>query len=55
MRQETGSLKAAWANPDIASIFRRYVLASQKRLLENGYKVRFGQDQIRPVRQGYAS
>ena len=55
MRQETGSLKAAWANPDIASIFRRYMLASQKRLLENGYKVRFGQDQIRAVRQKYAS
>jgi hypothetical protein len=55
MRRESGSFKAAWANPDIASIFRRYVLASQARLLESGYTVRFGQDQIRPIRERCSS
>jgi hypothetical protein len=55
MRQESSSFKAAWANPEIASIFRRYLLASQARLLENGYTVRFGQGQIHPIRQPYAA
>jgi hypothetical protein len=54
MRHEISSFKAAWANPEIASIFRRYLLASQARLLENGHSVRFGQGQIRPIRQPYA-
>lgn len=55
MRQKIGSLKKDWTNPEIASIFRRYILASQARLLESGHTVRFGQDQVQPIRQRYGS
>jgi hypothetical protein len=55
MVQQTGSYKSAWVNPDRASIFRRYLLASQARLLDQGFVVRLGQEQIRPVRDSYPS
>jgi uncharacterized protein (DUF362 family) len=41
--------KATWSDPDIASVLRRYLLASQARLLEAGFTVRFGHEAIRPI------
>lgn len=44
---ETWKLDAA--DPDRDSVFRRYVLAAQARLLEAGYPVRFGQEELQLV------
>jgi hypothetical protein len=44
---ETWKLDAA--DPDRDSVFRRYVLAAQARLLEAGYPVRFGQEGLQLV------
>ena len=49
MRQAAKADKAVWSDPDAASVFRHYLLASQARLLEAGYTARFGQQAILPI------
>jgi uncharacterized protein (DUF362 family) len=49
LRRAAKADKAAWSDPDAASVVRQYLLASQARLLEAGYTVRFGQGSIRPI------
>lgn len=49
MRRAAQVDKATWSDPDVASVLRRYLLASQARLLEAGHTVRFGQEAIQPV------
>jgi hypothetical protein len=49
MRQTAQASRAIWSDPDAASVLRHYLLASQARLLEAGYTVRFGQAAIRTV------
>ncbi|MBI1882402.1 MAG: DUF362 domain-containing protein [Chloroflexi bacterium] len=41
--------RVAWSDPDAASVLRSYLLASQARLLEAGYTVRFGYEAIQSV------
>lgn len=51
MRRAAKADKAVWSDPDAASVFRHYLLASQARLLEAGYTARFGQQAILPIIQ----
>lgn len=49
MKRAAKADKATWSDPDAPSVLRGYLLASQARLLEAGYTVRFGPDAIRPL------
>jgi hypothetical protein len=49
LRHAAKADKAVWSDPDAASVFRHYLLASQARLLEAGYTARFGQQAILPI------
>lgn len=49
MKRAAKADQIIWSDPDASSVFRRYLIASQTRLLEAGYAVRFGQDAFRPV------
>jgi hypothetical protein len=49
MRHTAEDGKAIWSDPDAASVLRHYLLASQARLLEAGYTVRFGEESVRAV------
>jgi hypothetical protein len=49
MKRAAKADKATWSDPDAPSVLRGYLLASQARLLEAGYTVRFGLDAIRPI------
>jgi len=49
MKRDAKADKAVWSDPDAASVLRHYLLASQARLLEAGYTVRFGQEAITAV------
>jgi hypothetical protein len=49
MRHTAGDGKAIWSDPETASVLRHYLLASQARLLEAGYTVRFGEESVHAV------
>jgi uncharacterized protein (DUF362 family) len=49
LKQATQAERMTWSDPDAASVLRNYLLASQARLLEAGYTVRFGSEAIQPV------
>ncbi len=49
LKQAHQAERIAWSDPDSASILRSYLLASQARLLEAGYTVRFGHESIQPI------
>lgn len=46
LRKAHGSSKAAWSDPDIGSVLRRYLLAAQTHLLEAGHTVRLGEESV---------
>lgn len=46
LRKAHGSGKAAWSDPDIGSVFRRYLVAAQAHLLEAGHVVRLGEGSV---------
>lgn len=46
LRKVHGSGKAAWSDPDIGSVFRRYLVAAQAHLLEAGHMVRLGEGSV---------
>jgi uncharacterized protein (DUF362 family) len=49
MKRAAKADQIIWSDPDAPSVLRQYLIASQTRLLEAGYAVRFGQDALRPV------
>jgi uncharacterized protein (DUF362 family) len=46
LRKAYGSEKAIWSDPDIGSVFRRYLVAAQVHLLEAGHMVRLGEESV---------
>jgi hypothetical protein len=46
LTKEHGSGRAAWSDPDIGSVLRRYLLAAQTHLLEAGHQVRLGEENV---------
>lgn len=49
LKQAHQAERLTWSDPDAASVLRSYLLASQARLLEAGYTVRFGHKSIQPI------
>jgi uncharacterized protein (DUF362 family) len=46
LRKAHGSKKAAWSDPDIGSVFRRYLVTAQAHLLEARHMVRLGEESV---------